>query len=245
MLQEHEIRFLCVRSREIFLQQPVLLELEAPIKVRCCRGKRRRNALLAAPAAPALDAGAQSYRDPELAARTGHLTCVRRSNLRSTLCHPFCSTLRLGWPRVVHHARRACLITSWSCRVHLLLATPRNVCQALRSHIDMPSSYLRCAFSSFVIRSSSRTLAAFSHTRWFFFPYLDVACSDPPPFTCALRAGAASTPAVCKRSGLAPDRSCDQTHPGSFPVPSVRPRSVSRVFYFPPHRVSSPRTTGR
>ena len=34
MLQEHEIRFLCVKSREIFLQQPVLLELEAPIKVR-------------------------------------------------------------------------------------------------------------------------------------------------------------------------------------------------------------------
>lgn len=32
-LREEEIRFLCVRSREIFLGQPILLELEAPIKV--------------------------------------------------------------------------------------------------------------------------------------------------------------------------------------------------------------------
>ena len=32
-LTESEIRFLCVRSREIFIQQPVLLELEAPIKI--------------------------------------------------------------------------------------------------------------------------------------------------------------------------------------------------------------------
>ena len=32
-LAEHEIRWLCVKSREIFQNQPVLLELEAPIKV--------------------------------------------------------------------------------------------------------------------------------------------------------------------------------------------------------------------
>ena len=32
-LTEGEIRWLCVRSREIFIQQPVLLELEAPIKI--------------------------------------------------------------------------------------------------------------------------------------------------------------------------------------------------------------------
>eukprot|EP01036_Dinobryon_divergens_P024655 gene24655-33126_t len=32
-LTEAEIRWLCVRSREIFIQQPVLLELEAPIKI--------------------------------------------------------------------------------------------------------------------------------------------------------------------------------------------------------------------
>lgn len=32
-LTENEIRFLCVKSREIFIQQPVLLELEAPIKI--------------------------------------------------------------------------------------------------------------------------------------------------------------------------------------------------------------------
>jgi serine/threonine-protein phosphatase PP1 catalytic subunit len=32
-LTENEIRYLCLRSRQIFLEQPILLELEAPIKV--------------------------------------------------------------------------------------------------------------------------------------------------------------------------------------------------------------------
>jgi serine-threonine protein phosphatase-like protein len=32
-LSENEIRYLCLRSRQIFLEQPILLELEAPIKV--------------------------------------------------------------------------------------------------------------------------------------------------------------------------------------------------------------------
>ena len=32
-LTENEIRWLCVRAREVFTQQPVLLELEAPIKI--------------------------------------------------------------------------------------------------------------------------------------------------------------------------------------------------------------------
>lgn len=32
-LLEHEIKFLCTKAREIFIQQPILLELEAPIKV--------------------------------------------------------------------------------------------------------------------------------------------------------------------------------------------------------------------
>ncbi|KAI8867820.1 protein phosphatase type 1 [Ramicandelaber brevisporus] len=32
-LQEHEIRYLCVTAREIFLSQSILLELEAPIKI--------------------------------------------------------------------------------------------------------------------------------------------------------------------------------------------------------------------
>jgi serine/threonine-protein phosphatase PP1 catalytic subunit len=32
-LTENEIRWLCIKSREIFLSQPVLLELEAPIKI--------------------------------------------------------------------------------------------------------------------------------------------------------------------------------------------------------------------
>jgi Serine-threonine protein phosphatase N-terminal domain len=32
-LAEHEIRFLCQKAREIFMSQPILLELEAPIKI--------------------------------------------------------------------------------------------------------------------------------------------------------------------------------------------------------------------
>ena len=36
-LGEHEIRFLCTKAREIFISQPILLELEAPIKVRSAR----------------------------------------------------------------------------------------------------------------------------------------------------------------------------------------------------------------
>ena len=32
-LTEGEIRELCYRSREIFISQPILLELEAPIKI--------------------------------------------------------------------------------------------------------------------------------------------------------------------------------------------------------------------
>ena len=33
-LLEAEIRYLCTKAREIFIVQPILLELEAPIKVR-------------------------------------------------------------------------------------------------------------------------------------------------------------------------------------------------------------------
>ena len=32
-LTETEIKSLCLKSREIFMQQPILLELEAPIKI--------------------------------------------------------------------------------------------------------------------------------------------------------------------------------------------------------------------
>ena len=32
-LQENEIRSLCMKAREIFISQPILLELEAPIKI--------------------------------------------------------------------------------------------------------------------------------------------------------------------------------------------------------------------
>lgn len=37
-LQEEEIVFLCLRAREVFMDQPIFLELEAPLKI--C-GKRR------------------------------------------------------------------------------------------------------------------------------------------------------------------------------------------------------------
>lgn len=37
-LTEAEIRGLCLKSREIFLSQPILLELEAPLKI-CGRSK--------------------------------------------------------------------------------------------------------------------------------------------------------------------------------------------------------------
>ena len=32
-LSEQEVRTLCIRSREIFMNQPILLELEAPLKI--------------------------------------------------------------------------------------------------------------------------------------------------------------------------------------------------------------------
>jgi len=32
-LQEYEIKYLCTKAREIFISQPILLELEAPIKI--------------------------------------------------------------------------------------------------------------------------------------------------------------------------------------------------------------------
>jgi len=32
-LTEQEIRYLCTESRKIFINQPILLELEAPIKI--------------------------------------------------------------------------------------------------------------------------------------------------------------------------------------------------------------------
>jgi serine/threonine-protein phosphatase PP1 catalytic subunit len=35
-LLEKEIRYLCTKAREIFISQPILLELEAPIKVCKC-----------------------------------------------------------------------------------------------------------------------------------------------------------------------------------------------------------------
>jgi len=43
-LLETEIRFLCTKAREIFISQPILLELEAPIKVCTCTAVRKHSA---------------------------------------------------------------------------------------------------------------------------------------------------------------------------------------------------------
>jgi len=40
-LSENEVRGLCLKSREIFLSQPILLELEAPLKI-CGKHKNNR-----------------------------------------------------------------------------------------------------------------------------------------------------------------------------------------------------------
>lgn len=32
-LEEYEIKYLCLTARDIFINQPILLELEAPIKI--------------------------------------------------------------------------------------------------------------------------------------------------------------------------------------------------------------------
>lgn len=44
-LLEAEIRYLCTKAREIFISQPILLELEAPIKVRTRYGTRSLDSL--------------------------------------------------------------------------------------------------------------------------------------------------------------------------------------------------------
>jgi serine/threonine-protein phosphatase PP1 catalytic subunit len=46
-LLETEIRYLCTKAREIFISQPILLELEAPIKVSCYRRHLQPSPLLA------------------------------------------------------------------------------------------------------------------------------------------------------------------------------------------------------
>lgn len=37
-LKEEEVLFLCIKSQEIFAEQPILLELEAPLKI--CGNRR-------------------------------------------------------------------------------------------------------------------------------------------------------------------------------------------------------------
>jgi serine/threonine-protein phosphatase PP1 catalytic subunit len=43
-LAEHEVRALCLKARDIFMSQPVLLELEAPIKICGMHTRGKENA---------------------------------------------------------------------------------------------------------------------------------------------------------------------------------------------------------
>ncbi len=64
-LLEAEIRYLCTKAREIFISQPILLELEAPIKVRYRTPKtsRRRLTPLLRPRPP-VELGARANMGP-------------------------------------------------------------------------------------------------------------------------------------------------------------------------------------
>ena len=44
-LAENEIRGLCLKSRELFLSQPILLELEAPLKI-CGESKQHSSSAI-------------------------------------------------------------------------------------------------------------------------------------------------------------------------------------------------------
>jgi hypothetical protein len=54
-LLESEIRFLCTKAREIFISQPILLELEAPIKVHILRPSSPDDEFFFSPAFPATE----------------------------------------------------------------------------------------------------------------------------------------------------------------------------------------------
>jgi len=73
-LTETEIRGLCTGAREIFMSQPVLLELEAPIKI-CGARRRSANAASAAAAAAASPPLCSALRS----ARPRSLACSRLS----------------------------------------------------------------------------------------------------------------------------------------------------------------------
>ena len=62
-LLETEIRFLCTKAREIFISQPILLELEAPIKVSTANRRPVRLVLASERHADLLTRSAAIYTD--------------------------------------------------------------------------------------------------------------------------------------------------------------------------------------
>lgn len=62
-LLETEIRFLCTKAREIFISQPILLELEAPIKVSTANRRPVRPVLASERHADLLTRSAVIYTD--------------------------------------------------------------------------------------------------------------------------------------------------------------------------------------
>lgn len=79
-LQEYEIKFLCTKAREIFINQPILLELEAPIKI----------------------CGKSPLLNPLCEASSDRVRCVVRNPNRSYLVlTPFILTSRCLAPQVI------------------------------------------------------------------------------------------------------------------------------------------------
>lgn len=83
-LLESEIRFLCTKAREIFISQPILLELEAPIKV--CRNR----SMVKAPSA----SNGTTHRDAELE-RLGAL-CLAKTSQHLEGDAPIAATVTLS-----------------------------------------------------------------------------------------------------------------------------------------------------
>ena len=108
-LRESDIRGLCTSAREIFMNQPVLLELEAPIKicgayraayVHAGRPRWRPLALAAALGSASLGGRCDCHDSARLCAASGSASRLRRR--RACRLHPSTARTRAhrtrGWP---------------------------------------------------------------------------------------------------------------------------------------------------
>lgn len=102
-LQEYEIKYLCTKAREIFINQPILLELEAPIKI--CGTSLRHVSFPRFLRQPRMNI-CRRYPRPIL--RLTPTIRVRRLPPRGQL--PFPRRLRRSWQAVTRdHLSSACL----------------------------------------------------------------------------------------------------------------------------------------